>query len=48
MFVKLFLIALPVFFAIDMVWLAVVAKNFYHKQIDFLMKPDINCKNRMD
>jgi len=42
MFVKLFLIALPVFFAIDMVWLAVVAKNFYREQIGFLMKPDIN------
>jgi uncharacterized membrane protein len=42
MFAKLFLIALPVFFAIDMVWLAVVAKNFYQKQLGFLMKPDIN------
>ena len=42
MFAKLFLIALPVFFAIDMVWLALVAKNFYQKQIGFLMKPDIN------
>ncbi len=42
MFVKLFLIALPVFFAIDMVWLVVVAKNFYREQIGFLMKPDIN------
>ncbi len=42
MFVKLFLIALPVFFAIDMLWLALVAKNFYQKQIGFLMKPDIN------
>ena len=42
MFIKLFLIALPVFFAIDMVWLAVVAKNFYQQQIGFLMKPGIN------
>jgi uncharacterized membrane protein len=42
MFSKLFLIALPVFFAIDMVWLVVVAKNFYQNQIGFLMKPDIN------
>jgi uncharacterized membrane protein len=42
MFVKLFLIALPVFFAIDMVWLVAVAKNFYKEQIGFLMKPDIN------
>jgi uncharacterized membrane protein len=42
MFLKLFLIALPVFFAIDMVWLVLVAKNFYQKQIGFLMKPEIN------
>lgn len=42
MFIKLFLIALPVFFVIDMVWLVLVAKNFYREQIGFLMKPDIN------
>jgi uncharacterized membrane protein len=42
MFIKLYAIALPVFFAIDMVWLVLVAKNFYKKQIGFLMKPDIN------
>jgi len=42
MFIKLFLIALPVFFAIDMVWLVVVAKKFYSRQIGSLMKPDIN------
>jgi uncharacterized membrane protein len=42
MFIKLFLIALPVFFAIDMIWLVLVAKNFYQKQIGFLMKPDVN------
>ena len=42
MFLKLFSIALPVFFAIDMVWLGFVAKDFYAKQIGGLMKPDIN------
>jgi uncharacterized membrane protein len=42
MFIKLFLIALPVFFLIDMVWLVLVAKKFYQDQIGFLMKPDIN------
>ncbi len=42
MFVKLFLIALPVFFAIDIVWLALVAKNFYQQQIGFLMRPNVN------
>ena len=42
MFIKLFLIALTVFFAIDMVWLVLVAKKFYQKQIGFLMNPEIN------
>ena len=42
MFIKLFLTALPVFFVIDMLWLALIAKNFYQKQIGFLMNPDVN------
>jgi uncharacterized membrane protein len=42
MFLKLYFIALPVFFVIDMVWLVLVAKNFYQKQIGFLMKPEVN------
>jgi len=42
MFIKLFFIALPVFFVIDMIWLVFVAKKFYQQQIGFLMKPDIN------
>jgi uncharacterized membrane protein len=42
MFIKLFIIALPVFIVIDMVWLVLVAKKFYQEQIGYLMKPDIN------
>lgn len=42
MFIKLFAIALPVFFAIDMVWLGLVAKDFYRTQIGALMKSDVN------
>ena len=42
MFIKLCFIALPVFLVIDMIWLGLVAKNFYAKQIGFLMKPNIN------
>ena len=42
MFVKLYFIALPIFFAMDMVWLGVAAKNFYSKQIGFLMKTNVN------
>ena len=42
MFLKLYGIALLIFFAIDMLWLGLVAKNFYNKQIGFLMKENIN------
>lgn len=42
MFIKLYAIALPVFFVIDMIWLGLVAKNFYRGQIGMLMKSDIN------
>ena len=42
MFIKLYLIALPVFFIIDMIWLVLVAKKFYSQQIGYLMRPDIN------
>lgn len=42
MFIKLYLIALPVFFILDMVWLGLVAKSFYAKQIGFLLKPEVN------
>ncbi|MDA0375905.1 MAG: DUF2177 family protein [bacterium] len=42
MFIKLYAIALPVFFAIDMFWLGVVSKNFYRAQIGTLMKSDVN------
>ena len=42
MFLKLYCIALPIFFGLDMFWLGVVAKNFYKKQIGFLMTPKVN------
>ncbi len=42
MFIKLYLITLPVFFIIDMIWLGLIAKNFYAKHIGFLMKTNIN------
>jgi uncharacterized membrane protein len=42
MFIKLYAIALPVFFAIDMVWLGLVAVDFYMDQIGGLMRTDIN------
>jgi len=42
MFIKLYAIALPVFFVIDMIWLGIVAKNFYRNQIGNLLRSDVN------
>jgi uncharacterized membrane protein len=41
MFIKLYLIAFAAFFAIDMVWLVLVANKFYQKHIGVLMKSQI-------
>lgn len=37
-----YLITLVIFFAIDLVWLGVVARNFYQKQIGHLMSPEVD------
>ncbi len=42
MFLKLYFITLPVFFLTDMLWLGLIAKSFYQKNIGFLMKPEVN------
>jgi uncharacterized membrane protein len=42
LFLKLYAIALPVFFAIDIIWIGLVAKNFYRDQIGFMLKNDVN------
>lgn len=39
---KLYCIALPLFFGMDMVWLGVIAKKFYTEQIGALMTPKVN------
>lgn len=41
-FLKLYIIALPVFLLIDMIWLGLIAKGFYAKQIGSLLKTDVN------
>lgn len=38
-YIKLYFATLLVFFAIDMVWLGLVARNFYAKHLGFLMGP---------
>lgn|GEM_PF-74251 len=41
-FMKLYGITLSIFLVIDIIWLSLVAKNFYADQIGFLMKSNVN------
>ncbi|NTW22849.1 DUF2177 family protein [Candidatus Falkowbacteria bacterium] len=38
-FAKLYFVAVPIFFALDMLWLVVIAKDTYQKYMGHLMKP---------
>ena len=42
MFIKLFFTALFVFLVIDIIWLGVIAKGIYAKEIGSLMKESVN------
>jgi len=42
MFLRLYAIALPIFVAIDAVWLGLAAKSFYSAHLGFLMKERID------
>lgn len=37
-----YLITVPIFFLIDLVWLGVVAKGFYQRRLGYLMRPEVN------
>ncbi|MBP9668920.1 MAG: DUF2177 family protein [Candidatus Pacebacteria bacterium] len=41
-FAWVYLLSVPVFFAIDMVWLGFVARTFYKDQIGHLLAPTVN------
>lgn len=38
-FIYIYLLAVPVFFLIDLLWLGLVAKNFYQSQLGYLLGP---------
>ena len=39
---KLYLLTVPVFFIIDLIWLGVVARGFYRRHLDFILSPHVN------
>ena len=41
-YLKLYLLTIPVFFAIDLLWLGVIAKGLYQKNLAHLLSPDVN------
>jgi uncharacterized membrane protein len=41
-FLKLYLITFVIFFAIDLIWLGIIAKNLYQRQIGHLMAEQVN------
>ena len=41
-YLKLYFATLAVFFAVDMLWLGLIARTFYKKQLGFLMTPNVN------
>ena len=41
-FIFLVFIAFVVFFLIDIVWLALIAKNYYQKHLGFIMAKKVN------
>jgi uncharacterized membrane protein len=41
-YMKLYLVSLTAFFAIDLVWLGLAARSFYQQYLGFLMSPSPN------
>ncbi len=41
-YLKLYALTVPVFFIIDLIWLGVVAKGFYQKNLNYILSPQVN------
>ena len=41
-YLKLYALTVPIFFAIDIIWLGFVAKKFYRNNLGFILSPDVN------
>jgi uncharacterized membrane protein len=40
--ITIYLITVPVFFVIDLIWLGLVAKDFYQRHLGYLLRPQVN------
>jgi uncharacterized membrane protein len=41
-YIKLYLLTVPVFFVIDILWLGVIARGFYRRTLGFILSPEVN------
>jgi uncharacterized membrane protein len=41
-YLKLYLLTVPVFLAVDLIWLGVIAKDFYRENLGYLLSPTVN------
>jgi uncharacterized membrane protein len=41
-YLKLYALTIPIFFAIDIIWLGVIAKEFYRRNLGFILSPEVN------
>ena len=41
-YLKLYLLTVPIFFLLDIIWLGYVAKGFYRRHLGFILSPDVN------
>ena len=43
-FVKLYILTIPIFFIVDILWLGVVAKAYYERQLSGILAQNVNWK----
>jgi uncharacterized membrane protein len=41
-YLKLYLLTVPIFFLLDIIWLGYIAKGFYRQKLAFILSPDVN------
>lgn len=41
-YVKLYLLTVPVFFAVDLLWLGILARDFYKEQLGYILAPTVH------
>lgn len=43
-YIKLYLMAVPIFFAVDILWLGYIARPFYRRNLAGILSPEVNWK----